>query len=188
MLSMTEIGSDKTMTVSDHGAIACINIPAGWHKTSEIEHDTLDGKWASQAISKDFAPNTGEPATFSIYYRGSELGQSAANKFKEVIHAPYHSLQENELSELAQVLGNLLDDEAFAIARIHSTSISGRRAIVIEGQWKRSKTKYYGLMVNVDKDARVIQEIFFEAAPALFDSYIDSIKASIFGIEWKEEI
>ena len=174
--------TSERINVSDLGAIARFQAPPEWKEVTE--EDSEAGGFNRIYYSRDFSP--GIPAvTLSLFFRGTLVSDTSAKKFQNLLHKPDHELSPEEINSLSQVLSKLADEDAFLIRNCATVSISGRRVLVVDGEWKTSQTHFHGLMVDADESAREIQEIFFEAPAEAFEKYLKAVLESIRIIEWK---
>lgn len=173
----------KVAIVNDIGAIDKIVLPVQWVEHSSQSPDP--GGFALSSHSRDFSPEDTPSATLSLFYRGTLVSEGSAQRFNKLLQEMDHELSEAEIEAVSQILSKLADEDAFKKRNCYTLNITGRRVLVVDGEWKKSQTQFHGLLLSVDESGRVIQEIFFEAPPGAFEKYLEVALNSMRTIEWK---
>ncbi len=160
-------GSAPPLTL---GRIESFRPPSNWCKSNNSGFDS--------AISIDFSPKESQ-AILSIYQRRALVSASTAERFKDLLEDPCHSLSPDELGSIRQVLGNMSDQNAFELRHASSSAIGPQKVLLIEGEWKASRKQFHGLLFPDAEEPRQIQEVFFEAPPLEFLKHIHEADKAI---------
>lgn len=171
---------NKETVVRELGQIIRFCPPETWRQVPEEKSET-----GQRSYSIDFSPPDDSSAVLSVYFRGFLISAASAMRFESLLEEQPHVLSTEEVSALNMVLSKIADEDAFEIRCVQTSEISGRMALVIDGEWKTSHTQFHGLMVPLDESTQEIQEIFFEAPAASFAKYLNEVAECIRAIEWK---
>lgn len=169
----------KLETIPGMAPVRGLETPNGWER--EITECGLD----RTACSVSFRPPDGSDTTLSFYDRGYPVLGAGAEKFRELIDKPPHSLTADEIEQLTeQVIGPLADKSAFAITHARTEELNGKRVLTIDGDWSSGK-KFHGYFIPAQNHR--IRELFFEGDTAEFDLNFRSAQRSISTIQWMPE-
>src|SRR5215831_17041134 len=109
------------------GQVRSMTLPANWIEGLPELPDTN-----SLASLRSFCPPEAKQVKLCFFYRGRPLGIQNAATFRELIHAPAHSLSQNETESL-DVIGNEAYPAVFKMTAARTSDINGRRVLITEG-------------------------------------------------------
>jgi|AGTN01.2.fsa_nt_gi hypothetical protein len=166
-------------------------VPLGW--SCELDEPNFN----SPARSIFYFPNGAPDAVLMFFNRGYPVAGEEVDAFKELLARgqnngepmkldgrPIHLNVESVKKSIPQVLGNLVDVEAFEMSNAGVVEINGRKTLMVEGTWLASAKKFHGYLLPSDTASGAIQEIFFESVEPNFSKYLPIAQRAINSVKW----
>lgn len=167
--------------VKGHGQIQWMDLPENW-----LEKQQNSSGWDVRSSSREFHPPGDPESSLVLFYRGGPTSEEAGARFKSVLSKPPHHLSPEELASIQITLGNLANPEAFEIREARTEKLNGKMTLVVDGEWKRNRNQFHGVMIDADGTGTVVQELFFEAPSGAYTKHINSVVKALQGIRWKQ--
>jgi len=165
------------MIISGHGQVMRMELPAGW-----VAGPAKDGPGARSV--REFFPATSPKSSICFYYRGMPISDASAMIFKAMLLEPQHELNEDEFEGLQEVLGNVIDPQAYEKQSARTQNLNGKRVLVLEGHWLEGKRYGMDLFIDADGSGRYVQQIYFIAPLDQYRRYVESVERAFSSIEW----
>ena len=161
--------------------IASFSLPDGWR---EFE---VPDQGFTQATVREFRPaeSVNDAVSMCVYNRGLAMDDGSASCFRSLITAPSHHLTPAEIGQQEELLKEAADSDRFSMLDARTEEINGRKALVIEGRWIKSQTDMIRIYLDIRGDGRFVQELFFSAPRADYESHIRQMRACFKSIKWK---
>jgi len=170
--------SHATLEVIDHGQIKRMVLPPDWREGERVE------RVVGNSSLRQFHPSDNDSVTLYFYYRGHDLADHAAGRFRDTLRAPEHRLSLNEMRALAVVVGEKADPDQFSVADARTASLNGRNVLLVEGHYRPVDERSLSIYIDADWSGRFVQEIVLKAPAEQYDRHADVIKATLRAIEW----
>jgi hypothetical protein len=159
------------------GQIQAMTVPDGWVKRDAVNLPSGGGL-------VEYHPPGHDDIRLNSYYRGSRVGQEAAQAFKDCLAKPPHQLQSKELKDLAQVLGDKSYD--FDIFFAKTADLNGKRVLSVEGRYKdKDHTSSQTIYVDSDGTGSAVQEISYTASGKDYQDHLSEAQKALKSIIWK---
>lgn len=166
--------------ITNHGQIASMDIPTGWVEGAAKVYAGAGTRYFRQFYAPDIPD-----AKLCLFYRGLPVQPRSAQTFREVLALPAHTLEESEITALAEVLRDRGDSQQFQMRDIRTEDLNGRRVLVVEGTYDRIQQDTYALCVDADGTGRFVQELYYLAPFIDFVSLKAEADEAIKSIVWK---
>lgn len=139
-------------------------LPPGWQ--AEVAASSL----GSQRVVHEYFLVAEPEVKFHYLHSGKVLSGVVAEELLALLSEPPHALSDEEFGNIEVVVGEAAEPEFFAVSNKAVVVIAGRKALVIEGEWKFPLVYDRAIFV-AGPDGRHIDELHMTAPPALFELY-----------------
>lgn len=177
-------------------------VPLGW--SCELDEPNFN----STARSIFYYPNGAPDTVLMFFNRGFPVGGEEVDRFKELLARDQNNVEANSGADLRkadavrsnaktvhlnveslkksipQVLGNLVDENAFEMSNAGVVEINGKKTLMVEGTWLASAKKFHGYLLPSDTASGAIQEIFFESVEPNFSKFLPIAQRAINSVKW----
>lgn len=167
----------EALEARDIGIVGSVTLPAGW--TEAPRQEPQGGR-----ILRLFHPEGNPRVRFCSYERTVALSRPAAQSFQDVLYSEFHDLQQSEIDELQPVLEGMSNTSAFQITEAGTGYLNSRRTLRIRGRWLRNQEDTLSLFFDVHGNGEQVQQIYFTAPVADFDSYRHDADGIFVSIKW----
>lgn len=121
-----------------------------------------------------------------LEYRGTQVSDSSAAKFKDVLAAPAHSLSAEELNGMREILRQKSDKSLFAISKAATHDIDGRRVLAVEGKYPEHNVVALTLYLDAGSNGAAVQEVTLQGSKQSFTRHRREGMAALESIKWKK--
>lgn len=166
------------IVITDLGAVASVTLPAGWVEAPR------QPDFGGRTLRK-FYPAGQPQVRFCSYYRAEPLSQPASKAFQQVLYGEFHSLGQEELNSIADVLEGMSNAHGFQVIEATTGYLHTQRVIKIRGRWLESKDDTLCLFTDVKGNGEVVQQIYFSAPVHEFTARALESDEIFHSIEWK---
>jgi hypothetical protein len=176
------VGATKLPEAKDIGQVADMKLPAGF-----VPGAQRDGGSGSNSFFQEY--HSGADPSLQVYfeYRGHRMSQDASTKFHQALAAAPHNLSQTELKSLGELLQGKSDPGDFQISTAKTQDVSGKRVLLVEGDYVNQTPPLRARTLYVDSDGTgsAVQEITFQAPTSSFNKNIVQGTRSLDSITWK---
>lgn len=121
-----------------------------------------------------------------LEYRGTQVSDSSAAKFKDVLTAPAHNLSAAELNDMREILKQKADSSLFAISKAATYDIDGKRVLAVEGKYPEHDVVTMTLYLDAASNGAVVQEVTLQGSSGSFIRHRSAGMAALESIKWKK--
>jgi hypothetical protein len=172
--------SDKP-ELHDQGQINKMDLPPGW-VAGEPYHNV--GGIGTRSF-KEYHPPESPDSSLCFYYRGLPMDAQSGKNFHDILQKPPHTLSQEELASLGEVLRDKKDPKDFTMASARTENVNGKTVLVIEGRYKEIQQDTQEYFVDASGDGRAVQEIYYQAPKDDYPKYLKDARQSMKSIQWK---
>jgi len=164
--------------IKRQGQVKSMRLPHGW-TTCPAERST------GEDFLREFHPGERDDVRLSFYYRGHRIARGGASDFLAVLGQPEHELSAAEAQSVDLVIRDASEKAWFRIDSIRTDRLNGKRALVVEGVWRKSGLGDLGIFIDADGTGSAVQEIHFLAPIDVYSSYLAVAQGALRSIVWK---
>lgn len=168
---------DGALLVEDLGQVRELKLPLGWTEKYSTQP-------AGTGLFKQWGP-ANEKFGICHFYRGRRVSPQAGENFKALLAKPEHKLDSAEFLKLSEILREKDKAERFALKDASTRSVNGKVVLVVQGHFKEIDEDIYEFFVDTDGSGTAVQELYFQAPPALFKKNIELARKALDSIKWK---
>jgi hypothetical protein len=159
------------------GVIERFEIPDDWRADKRLD-------MGERKVSVFRAP-AADDILFCHLYRDFELSRSDAEKFQNVLYAPFHELSDTEIQELEAVIEGLSNNDVFKIRLADTAYVNERRVIRIKGDWLEQGLSTMSCFIDNGGKGRRVQNLYFSAPVGQLDKYASVAERIFLSIKWQ---
>ncbi|MBP9094166.1 hypothetical protein KBI23_24325 [bacterium] len=172
--------SEAISEVNNIGQISRMKLPVDF-ETGQQRNGTVGA-----SSRREFRSAKDPDFKILLEYRGTQVSDSSAAKFKEVLAAPAHSLSAEELNDMREILRQKSDKSLFAISKAATYDIDGKRVLAVEGKYPEHNMVAMTLYLNAGASGAAVQEVTLQGSSGSFIRHRSEGLAAIQSIKWKK--